>query len=67
MRLTGQGEPGMNGPPSGDLLRVHIQPHPLLQIAGNDGIEIELPVAPWEPAADKEATFTVPPLLSAVA
>lgn len=51
IRLAGQGEPGMNGAPSGDLLlRVRIQPHRLFQIAEDDDIEIELPVAPWEAA-----------------
>ena len=51
MRLAGQGEPGINGAPAGDLyLRVQIRPHPLFNIAGENDVQIELPVAPWEAA-----------------
>jgi len=51
IRLAGQGEPGSNGAPAGDLfLRVRIQPHRLFTISGEDDVQIELPVAPWEAA-----------------
>lgn len=51
IRLPAQGEPGANGGPPGDLfLRVRLRPHPLFTITGEDDIQIELPVAPWEPA-----------------
>ena len=51
IRLPGQGEPGSNGAPAGDLfLRVRIQPHRLFNIVGENDVEIELPVAPWEAA-----------------
>jgi DnaJ-class molecular chaperone len=51
IRLAGQGEPGINGAPAGDLLlHVRIEPHRLFQLLGEDDIEIEFPVAPWEAA-----------------
>jgi DnaJ-class molecular chaperone len=51
IRLAGQGEPGTNGASTGDLLlHVRIRPHRLFAIAGDDDVQIELPVAPWEAA-----------------
>ena len=51
IRLPGQGEPGSSGAPAGDLfLRVRIQPHRLFDIVGENDVQIELPVAPWEAA-----------------
>jgi DnaJ-class molecular chaperone len=51
IRLAGQGEPGINGGPPGDLLlRVRLEPHNLFHITGQDDLELELPVAPWEAA-----------------
>jgi curved DNA-binding protein len=51
IRLAGQGEPGINGGPPGDLLlRVRLAPHPLFRIIETDDLEIELPTAPWEAA-----------------
>jgi DnaJ-class molecular chaperone len=51
IRLSGQGEPGAQGGAAGDLLlRVRIQAHPLFTMAGNDDVQVELPVAPWEAA-----------------
>jgi curved DNA-binding protein len=50
IRLAGQGDPGTDGGPPGDLfLHVRLQPHPLFRIQGDD-VQIELPVAPWEAA-----------------
>lgn len=50
IRLKGQGEPGIEGGPAGDLyLIVRIAPHPLFDVSGND-LEIVLPLAPWEAA-----------------
>jgi DnaJ-class molecular chaperone len=61
IRLAGQGEAGLNGAPSGDLfLHVRIQPHQLFEITGDDDIEIEIQVAPWEAALG--ATINVPTL-----
>ena len=50
IRLKGQGEPGSDGAPAGDLyLVIRIAPHPLFDVTGND-LEIILPLAPWEAA-----------------
>ena len=50
IRLAGQGDPGSDGGPPGDLfLHVRLEPHPLFNIQGDD-VQIELPVAPWESA-----------------
>lgn len=51
IRLAGQGSPGVNGGPPGDvLLHIRIEPHPLFRIVDEDNLELELPVAPWEAA-----------------
>lgn len=51
IRLAGQGEPGAGGGPPGDLfLRVRIQPHRLFNVVGENDVQVELPVAPWEAA-----------------
>lgn len=61
IRLGGQGEPGANGAQSGDLfLRVRIRPHRLFDVTGDNDVQIELPVAPWEAALG--AKVTVPTL-----
>ncbi|KGQ13620.1 Curved DNA-binding protein [Beauveria bassiana D1-5] len=50
IRLKGQGTPGENGGPNGDLwLVVHIAPHPLFDIVGHN-LEVVVPLAPWEAA-----------------
>ncbi|RFF27661.1 MULTISPECIES: DnaJ C-terminal domain-containing protein [unclassified Wenzhouxiangella] len=54
IRLSGQGEPGIGGGPSGDLyMEVNIAPHPLFRLEGRD-IHIDLPIAPWEAALGAE-------------
>jgi curved DNA-binding protein len=70
IRLAGQGEPGIDGAPPGDLfLRVRIEPHRLFNMVGQDDIEIDLPVAPWEaalgakvivPTLDQPVEMTIP-------
>ena len=61
IRLAGQGEPGANGAPPGDLfLRVRIEPHRLFEIIGEDDIQVEVPVSPWEAALG--ARISVPTL-----
>jgi DnaJ-class molecular chaperone len=61
IRLAGQGEPGSNGAGAGDLyLRVRLEPHPLFTVVGEDDIQLELPIAPWEAALG--AKVTVPTL-----
>lgn len=50
IRLAGQGAPGIDGSPAGDLLlEVHFKPHPRLRVEGRD-LHLTLPVAPWEAA-----------------
>jgi len=56
IRLAGQGGPGVNGGPPGDLrLHVRLQPHPLFRVTEGGDLEIEFPVAPWEAALGAEA------------
>lgn len=50
IRLGGQGEPGYNGGPAGDLLlEVLVREDPQFKLHGSD-IEVEVPVSPWEAA-----------------
>src|ERR671914_1523311 len=61
IRLAGQGEPGANGGPPGDLLlRVRLRPHRLFDLTGDNDVQFELPVAPWEAALG--AKIAVPTL-----
>ena len=70
IRLAGQGEPGSNGAGAGDLyLRVRLEPHPLFTVVGEDDIQLELPIAPWEaalgakvavPTLDGSVELTIP-------
>jgi curved DNA-binding protein len=51
IRLAGKGGPGHNGGPPGDLyLRIALKPHPHFRRRGEDELEVDLPVAPWEAA-----------------
>lgn len=64
IRLKGQGTPGQNGGPNGDLwLVIHIAPHPLFDIVGHN-LEIVLPLAPWEAALG--AKVTIPTLKESI-
>jgi curved DNA-binding protein len=48
LRLKGQGAPGVNGGPTGDLYaRVVYKRHPLFRLLGTD-VWFYLPIAPWE-------------------
>lgn len=50
IRLAGEGGPGVDGGPSGDLfLRVRIAPHPRFRVEGRD-LHVDLPVSPSEAA-----------------
>ena len=50
LRLAGQGAPGFDGAPAGDLyLEINFQPHALYRVDGRD-VYLDLPVAPWEAA-----------------
>lgn len=64
IRLKGQGTPGENGGPNGDLwLVIHIAPHPLFDIVNQD-LEVVVPLAPWEAALG--AKVTVPTLKESI-
>lgn len=50
IRLAGEGGPGVDGGPPGDLfLRVRIAPHPRFRVDGSD-LHVDLPVSPPEAA-----------------
>ena len=71
IRLSGQGQTGSGSAPPGDLyLRVRLQPHPMFALVGDDDIQAELPIAPWEavlgakvsvPTLDGTVELKVPP------
>ncbi|HYS18178.1 MAG TPA: J domain-containing protein [Candidatus Binatia bacterium] len=70
LRLAGQGEPGVNGGPPGDVyLRLRLVPHPRYRVAGDD-LEMDLSLWPWQAVLgadvrvetpDGPVTLTVPP------
>lgn len=50
LRLAGQGAPGFDGAPAGDLyLEIAFRAHPYFRVDGRD-VYVDLPVAPWEAA-----------------
>ena len=60
IRLAGQGMPGFNGGPAGDLfLEIGFQPHPVFEAQGRN-VLVTLPVTPWEAALGE--TVSVPTL-----
>lgn len=60
IRLAGQGAPGYNGGPRGDIyLTILVDKHPIFDVMDND-IYLTLPVTPWEAALG--TTITVPTL-----
>ena len=60
IRLSGQGQAGPNGSPSGDLyLKVDVQPDPRFRIEGSD-LHTHVAVAPWEAALGGEAEVETP-------
>jgi molecular chaperone DnaJ len=64
IRLAGQGEPGRNGGPNGDLfVRVHVTPHAVFGRSGND-LTVTVPVTFPELALG--TTLTVPTLDASV-
>jgi len=57
IRLAGQGAPGTQGGPSGDLfLRVRLKSHPRFRAEGRD-LHTDLPVTPWEGALGANVTI----------
>jgi curved DNA-binding protein len=60
IRLAGQGGPGTDGGPPGDLyLNIRIAPHPRYRVDGRD-ITAPLPVAPWEAALGARVPVDTP-------
>ena len=60
IRLAGQGAPGFNGAPAGDLLlEVHFRPHDRLRAEGRD-LHLDLPIAPWEAALGAVVNVDLP-------
>lgn len=60
IRLAGQGAPGINGGPHGDIyITISVDKHHLFDVLDND-IYLTLPITPWEAALG--ATITVPTL-----
>jgi len=60
IRLAGQGSPGHNGAPAGDLfLEVRFRPNPRFKVNGRDLIA-ELPIAPWEAALGAVVPVSLP-------
>jgi molecular chaperone DnaJ len=58
VRVTGKGEPGLNGGKPGDLyLVIHLKPHPLLRREGDD-LFMDLPLTVHEAMAG--GTITIP-------
>lgn len=70
LRLRGQGGPGRNGGPAGDIyVHLELRPHPRFRVDGKD-LYVDLPLAPWEAALgaevrvatlDGDVMLTVPP------
>jgi len=69
IRLAGQGEPGMGGPPGDLYLKVRVQKHPIFTVSGDD-VYVEVPITPWEavlggkiqvPTLDGMVEVTLPP------
>src|SRR3984885_1867975 len=51
IRLAGQGGPGRDGGPPGDLyLRIALKPHPTFRRRGENDLDVDLPRAPWQVA-----------------
>ncbi len=71
LKLAGKGEPSRPGGPPGDLyLRIRVKPHPIFEVVGEDDLQMELPVTPWEaalgtkltvPTLDGHVELTIPP------
>ena len=60
IRLKGQGAPGLNGGPPGDLyLEVSFRPDARFRVEGRD-VYVDLPVAPWEAALGAKVTVPLP-------
>jgi curved DNA-binding protein len=55
IRLAGQGEPGEEGGPPGDLfIRVRLRPHPKFKLMNDNDLQTEVEVTPWEAVLGSE-------------
>ena len=72
IRLAGQGQPGENGAPAGDLLlRVKLTPHPRYEVVpGSADLTADVKITPWEaalgakvdvPTLDGPVSLSIPP------
>jgi DnaJ-class molecular chaperone len=60
IRLAGQGSPGTQGAPAGDLLiSIRLMPHPVFTLQGDD-LRMDLPVTPWELALGAKVDVPTP-------
>jgi len=60
LRLAGQGGPGVNGGPAGDVyLRVRLLPHPRYRVVGDD-LEMDLALWPWQAVLGAEVRVDTP-------
>lgn len=60
LRLRGQGNPGVQGGPSGDLLlKLHVSPHPLYRREGED-LHLDVPITIGEAMRGGEAVVPTP-------
>ena len=58
--MAGQGGPGYDGGPPGDLyLEVAFRPHPVFRVEGRD-VYFDLPLAPWEAALGAQVDVPTP-------
>jgi curved DNA-binding protein len=61
IRLAGQGAPGRDGGPPGDLyLRVAWKPDANFRRRGDDDLDVDLPVAPWQAALGATVAVQTP-------
>jgi curved DNA-binding protein len=61
IRLAGQGGPGRDGGPPGDLyLRIAVKPHPIFRRRGDDDLDVDLAVAPWQAALGATVSVQTP-------
>lgn len=60
IRLAGQGSPGYNGSPAGDMiLTIEIEKHPVFRVDGAD-VYVDLPVNAWEAALGAKVAVPTP-------
>ncbi len=59
LRLSGKGGRQRPDGPAGDLyLRIRVKPHPLFEVVGQDDLQIDVPITPWEGALGAKVPVT---------